>query len=104
MRIILDENIPWPIADWLAGYEITTVQREGWSGVANGELIEKIDGLFDLFITADKNLRYQRDLRNRKISILELPTNRWPKLSHLKQEIMREISEIKPSEYRTASL
>jgi hypothetical protein len=100
MRIIFDENIPWPMTEWLPGHEITTVQKEGWSGIANGELIKKVDGVFDLFITADKNLRYQQNLQDRKIAILELPTNRWPVLLELKEVILRGILALKPSEYR----
>ena len=100
MRIILDENVPKPLMEWLLGHEITSVQNEGWSGIRNGELISRIDQFFDLFITADKNLRYQQNLRNRHIAILELPTNRWPKLIPLKDRIMREITGIQPAGYR----
>ena len=100
MRIILDENVPKPLMGWLMGHEITSVQNEGWSGIRNGELVAKIDQLFDLFITADKNLRYQQNLRDRHIAILELPTNRWPKLIPLKDGIMREIADIQPADYR----
>ena len=60
----------------------------------------KIDDRFDLFITADKNLRYQQNTPSRKIAILELPTNRLPMLSPLKELIAVAIREIKPSEYR----
>jgi hypothetical protein len=103
MRVILDENVPNPLAGWLAGHEVTTVQKEGWSGIRNGELIAKIDRLFELFITADKNLRYQQNLRNRHIAILELPTNRWPRLVPLQDAIIHEISGIQPADYRIVS-
>jgi hypothetical protein len=33
-----------------------------------------------VFITADKNLRYQQNLSGRQLAILELPTNRLPLL------------------------
>ena len=32
---------------------------------------------FDLFITADQNLRYQQNISGRKLAILELSTNDW---------------------------
>jgi hypothetical protein len=100
MRIILDENIPWPLVEWLQGHEVATVQKEGWSGLENGDLMKKVDGVFDLFITADKNLRYQQNIRNRKIAILELPTNRLPKLLAIKDTIVNAVMEIQPTEYR----
>jgi hypothetical protein len=39
------------------------VQQMGWAGVKNGELLRRAEGEFDLFLTADKNLRYQQNLR-----------------------------------------
>jgi hypothetical protein len=100
MRIILDENIPKPLKSWLVGHETTTVQRADWAGKSNGELIAKIDPHFDLFITADKNLRYQQNLRNRQIAILELPTNRWSHLVPLRKAVLDEIAVIRQGEYR----
>jgi hypothetical protein len=100
MRIILDENIPLPLADWIKAHEVTTVQKEGFSGIKNGDLIEKVDGVYDLFITADKNLRYQQNLEKRKISILELPTNRLPMLKSLKDSIVIAVQEITEKEYK----
>jgi hypothetical protein len=73
--IILDENIPRKLKRQISGYTITTVQENGWGGVKNGRLISLINGVYDIFITADKNLRYQQNLSERKISIIELPFN-----------------------------
>ena len=100
MRIILDENIPLPLGKWLASHEVTNVRKEGWSGIGNGDLLKKIDGGFDLFVTADKNLRYQQDLRSRRIAILELPTNRLRDLIPLRSRIEGEIASIQPRDYR----
>ena len=73
--IILDENIPRKLKREISGYTVATVQENGWGGVKNGKLISLIDGVYDVFITADKNLRYQQNLSGRKISIIELPFN-----------------------------
>jgi hypothetical protein len=66
MKIILDENMPRPLKNHLVGHILTTVQQEGWGGIANGELIALIDGVFDVFITSDQNLRYQQNLKKSK--------------------------------------
>ena len=100
MRIILDENIPLPLGDWLVSHDVTSVRKAGWSGVSNGELLEKIDRGFDLFITADKNLRYQQNLKSRTIAILELPTNRLRELTSYRSRIEQEISSLRPGDYR----
>jgi hypothetical protein len=44
-------------------------------------------GRFDLFITADKNLRYQQNLSGRKIAIIELPTPDWSVIKKMEQQI-----------------
>ncbi len=74
-KIILDENIPLALRNSLSRHHVTTVQKEGWGGINNGELINLIEGRFDIFITADKNLRYQQNLFRRLIAIIELPCN-----------------------------
>ena len=71
--VILDENVPQPLRHYLTGFDVVTVQYQGWAGITNGELIALIDGRFDVFLTADQNLRYQQNLRTRSIAIVELP-------------------------------
>ena len=57
MRVLLDECVPRPLSKLLPEHEVLTVQRMGWSGINNGELLGRAEGEFDAFITADKNLR-----------------------------------------------
>jgi hypothetical protein len=54
MRILLDEDIPRRLAALLVGHEVSTVQRNGWSGVKNGRLLELAAAEFDVFLTMDK--------------------------------------------------
>jgi predicted nuclease of predicted toxin-antitoxin system len=74
MKILLDENIPRRIKfDFDAGIEVHTVQEMNWSGKKNGELL----GLatfagFDCFITLDKNLQFQQNLKRFSIFIIIL--------------------------------
>ncbi len=75
-KILLDENLPQPLRHHLHGHDVVTIGYLGWSGIQNGELIGLIDGKFDILITSDQNLRYQQNLRGRKISIIELPHTR----------------------------
>ena len=84
--IILDENIPRKLRTRLSGYRVTTVPERGWGGVKNGRLMALIDGGYDVFVTADKNLRYQQNLDGRKISIIEVPFNDSAKLLPLARE------------------
>ena len=99
MRIIFDENVPLPLRQFFAGHEVTTVQREGWTGVQNGELISRVDGKFDVLILADKNLRYQQKLAGRKIALVELPTNRWPVIRMMAERIVHAVENAAPGSY-----
>ena len=60
MKILLDECTPAIVKKRLPHRDIHTVQEMGWSGVKNGELLKAAEGLFDVFITTDKNLRHQQ--------------------------------------------
>ena len=94
MKIILDENLPKALKRYLSAYEVTTVQEQGWAGVKNGELIARIDEVYDVFITSDKNLKYQQNLTGRRIAIIELPTNRLKLLETITDKILLEVESV----------
>ena len=101
MRILLDECVPAQVRDALAGHEISTVQQMGWTGLKNGELLAVAESAgFDLFILADKNLRYQQNLTGRTLAILELWTNHRPTLEKHFPLIRAAAESIQPGEYR----
>ena len=75
MKILLDECVPWPLHRLLSGHECQTTQQCGWSGIKNGDLLNRAEGQFELFITADQNIRYQQNLLGSTIAVLELSTN-----------------------------
>lgn len=62
------------------GPQVSTADAERWANFRNGDLLAAAEGRFDLFITTDKNLRYQQDLRGRTLAILVLPTTNWPEI------------------------
>ena len=99
MNVIFDENVPLPLQQFLPGHTVTTVQQQGWAGIENGELLKLLDGKFDVVVLADKNLRYQQDLKQRRIALVELPTNRWPALKRLANKIAQAIDQAAPGSY-----
>lgn len=98
-RVILDENLPHPLRLKFPQHDVLTVAYMGWSGYQNGDLISIIDGKFDVFITGDKNLRYQQNLLDRKVSIIELPHTRLDLLLPLLDDIEDAISSSKEGDY-----
>lgn len=99
MTIILDENLPKPLNGIFPSHTVTTVQEQGLAGTVNGALLARLEGTFDVFITADKNLRYQQNLSDRKLAIIELPTNRLPLLRPLFPRLAAAVDAIAPSAY-----
>ena len=83
MKILLDESVPRLLKVRLPRHNISTVQEMGWAGIQNGELLRRAEELFDVFITADQNLRYQQQLTGRKLAILVLPSNQVPAVAQL---------------------
>ena len=61
MRLLLDECVSRLLKRGFAvhGHECLTVSEVGLAGKKNGELLLLAEGKFDVFITIDKNLRYQ---------------------------------------------
>ena len=100
MKILLDECVPWPMHRLLTGHSCTSVQGQGWSGIRNGDLLQRAEAEFDLFITSDQNLRYQQNLAGRLISILELSTNDLRRIQAAGALIAEAIKNIKPSEFQ----
>jgi predicted nuclease of predicted toxin-antitoxin system len=100
MRILLDECVPWPMHRLLAGHQCMTAQQRGWGGIKNGDLLGLAESEFELFITADQNIRYQQNLAGRSIAILELSTNKLRRLCAAAALIQSAAATMKPGEFR----
>lgn len=100
MKILLDECVPWPIHKLLVGHDCKTAQQCGWGGLTNGELLGRAEPDFDLFITSDQNIRYQQNLANRRIAILEISTNDLRRIQVAGETIKAVIAGLQTKEYR----
>lgn len=100
MKILLDECVPWPMHRLLTGHTCTSVQAQGWSGIRNGDLLQRAEGEFDLFITSDQNIRYQQNLAGRATAILELSTNDVRRIQAAAFLIEAAITDIEPAEFK----
>ena len=81
MRILFDQGTPVPLRQSLTHHEVTTAYEREWSRLKNGELLETAEEQgFEVLITTDSNLRYQQDLRSRRIAVVVLSTPSWPRI------------------------
>ena len=97
MKILLDECVPWPMHSLLLPHECITAQKHGWGGIKNGDLIRLAETEFNIFVTADQNIRYQQNLAGRRIAILELSTNDLRRIRAATAQIQAAIASIQPA-------
>jgi hypothetical protein len=61
MLILFDHATPKGIARVLVGHTVTKAKDCGWDTLSNGDLLDAAETAgFDVFVTADKNMRYSR--------------------------------------------
>lgn len=73
MKVLFDQGTPAPLRKSLDTHLVSTAFELGWSTLQNNELISMAENEgFDVLITTDKNLKYQQNLSDRKISIIVL--------------------------------
>ena len=96
----MDECVPSPMHRLLPSHSCASVQAQGWSGIRNGDLLQRAEAEFDLFITSDQNIRYQQNLAGRQIAVLELSTNDLRRIQAASALIAEAVGKIGPAEFR----
>ena len=98
MRVLLDENLPVGLAHHLVGHDATTVAALGWAGVTNGELLRRVSGHFEAFLTMDRNLAQQQPLGSLPFGVVLLSarSNRLVDLQPLVPELLGALGTLQP--------
>ncbi len=79
MLILFDHVTPKGIARALVGHTVAKAKDRGWDTLSNGDLLAAAEAAgFDVFVTADKNMRYQQNLVGHRIGLVVLGTPQWP--------------------------
>ncbi len=91
MKILIDESLPRYLKRVLTDHETRTAQEMGWAGIKNGELLRLAELDFEVFLTADKNIRYQQNLQGRKLVIIEFPSNKLSVVRQLETALRIEL-------------
>lgn len=99
-RVLLDECLPKKLKREVMGALVVTVQEMGWSSKKNGELMQLARSHFDVFLTADQNLRYQQNVAYADIGVIVLvaSNNRIETLRPLIPQIQHALTIIKAGE------
>ena len=100
MRILFDHGTPAPLAAFLVGHQVTKAKDRGWDTLSNGDLLVVAEAAgFEPLVTTDKNIRYQQNLKGRRIGILVLATPQWPVAKLHVETIVAAINAATPESY-----
>jgi hypothetical protein len=100
MLILFDHGTPRGIARFLPGHTVTRARERGWETLTNGDLLAEAERAgFDVFLTADKNIRYQQNLAGRKIAVVVLSTPQWPVVRLHTAKIAAAVNAATPGSY-----
>ena len=93
MNILLDECVDRSLARDLVGHLVSTVPKMGWAGIKNGALLALAEKEFEAFVTVDRKISVEQDLRKLKILVILLRarTNRLEDIRPLAVQLLEEL-------------
>ncbi len=95
----IDENLDWRVIRYFdADFQVTTVSRQGWKGMKNGELLEQAAAAFDAFVTMDKGIEHQQNLRKYEIGVILISarSNRLEDVQPAMLRVNEVLREVQP--------
>ena len=100
MLVLFDHSTPAPLRYALKAHTVVEAVERGWEMLANGALLQEAEAAgFEVFITADKNIRYQQNLTRRRIAILVLENAQWPILRPHVDRVVAAVNAATPGSY-----
>ena len=100
MFVLFDHSVPAPLSPYLTGHTVTEARIRGWDRLSNGDLLAEAERAgFDVFLTADKNIRYQQNLAGRRIAVVVLSTPQWPLVRLHVAKIAAAVNVATPGSY-----
>jgi predicted nuclease of predicted toxin-antitoxin system len=99
-RVLLDACIDRRLKKSIIGHDVWTARDKRINELPDGELLDAIDGKFDVLITQDKSLPHQNRVAGRSFGVvlLRARSNRIVDLLPLVPAMMRAIADVKPGE------
>ena len=105
MRILLDQNCPQRVGRMLTGHDVETAYRMGWPDLTNGELLETAEAAgFELLLTADRRIRTQQNLAQRKIALVVLSLNNRSVLLRHIDLVQTAVDRAKPGSFEEVEI
>jgi hypothetical protein len=101
VRVLLDEDLPHKLRLAIPNHDVSTVAHLGWKGLKNGELLRAAeDAGFEVFVTADKKLAKQQNLKERNLATVVLSTLDWEIMKPNLSKIVAAIDVAAPGSFQ----
>lgn len=95
MKILLDECLPRRLKDHLKEFGTFTASEKGWASLKNGALLRAaINDSFDIFLTVDKKLEYEQNMKlfNITVVVFDVPRNKIELITPLLEKFKSQIN------------
>ena len=100
MTVLFDQGTPVPIRSYLTNHTVKTAYELGWDRLENGNLILEAEAQsYQVLLTTDRNLRYQLNLKDRKIGIVVLLSTSWPRIQKVIVKVVSAVDSSTPGSY-----
>ena len=100
MRILFDQGTPAPLIPFLEDHTVTQVKDLGWERLVNGDLLKAAEEYgFEIFLTTDKNITAQQNLKTRAIAIVVLGNSQWRIVQRHIRKIAAAVNAATPGSY-----
>ena len=101
MLVLFDHGTPKGLARALPGHTIQTAQAKGRDTLSNGALLNAAEEAgFELLLTTDRRIRYQQNLRVRRIALVVLTgSTRWSRVQQHADRIATAVASATPGSY-----
>lgn len=97
--MLIDECLNWRLGRALTGHFCVSVQRMGWKGIRNGELLARMEQeRIDVFIPGDLNLQFQQHLPAASVAVVVLAarSTRLAETMPLMAEVLGQLPTLRP--------
>ena len=106
MLILFDHGAPRGVAPALRGHTVVTAREKGWDKLNNGALLKVAEEVrVDLLFTTDQRIRYQQNLKGRKIAFVVLTgTTKWSRVRLHLERISAVVDAATPGSYHEVAI
>ena len=98
MRVLIDECVDPRVKALLSDYQPATVHGEGWGALEDGPLLTAAQEKFDVLITVDRSLEFQKNLAKFHIGlvVVRVPKNQLRYYQTVKGKLIMAAEQVRP--------